>query len=49
MTGTNGVVVAGDTARALGAALGVKTLADLSLGPVRVGIAVGTGLYLADA
>ena len=49
MAGTNGVVVAGDTARALGAALGLKALADLSLGPVGVGIAVGTGLYLADA
>lgn len=49
MAGTNGVVVAGDTAGALGEALGVEALADLSLGPVGVGIAVGTGLYLAGA
>jgi hypothetical protein len=49
MAGTNGVLVAGDTAGALGAALGVEALADLSLGPVGVGIAVGTGLYLAGA
>ncbi len=49
MAGTNGVLVAGDTAGALGEALGVEALADLSLGPVGVGIAVGTGLYLAGA
>ena len=49
MAGTNGVVVAGDTAGALGEVLGVEALADLSLGPVGVGIAVGTGLYLAGA
>ena len=49
MAGTNGVLVAGDTAGALGEALGVEALAGLSLGPVGVGIAVGTGLYLAGA
>jgi hypothetical protein len=49
MAGTNGVLVAGDTAGALGEALGVEALADLSLGPVGVGVAIGTGLYLAGA
>jgi hypothetical protein len=45
--GVNGVVVGADTAGAVGEALGVDALASLSLGPVGVGIAVGTGLYLA--
>jgi len=47
VAGVNGVVVGADTAGAVGEALGVDALASLSLGPVGVGIAVGTGLYLA--
>jgi hypothetical protein len=47
VAGFNGAVVAADTAGAVGEALGVDALASLSLGPVGVGIAVGTGLYLA--
>ena len=41
--------IAADTAGALGEAVGVEALAGLSLGPVGVGIVVGTGLYLAGA
>jgi hypothetical protein len=47
VAGVNGIVVGADTAGAIGEALGVDALASLSLGPVGVGIAVGTGLYLA--
>lgn len=47
--GVNAAVVGADTAGALGEALGVDALASLSLGPVGVGIAVGTGLYLAGS
>jgi len=36
-----------DTVGAVGEVLGVDALASLSLGPIGVGIAVGTGLYLA--
>jgi uncharacterized protein YukE len=47
--GVNAAVVGADTAGAVGEALGVDALASLSLGPVGVGIAVGTGLYLAGS
>ena len=45
----NGYVVGQDTLGALGGALGIEALADLTLGPVGLTIAVGTGLYLAGA
>jgi uncharacterized protein YukE len=47
--GTNAVLVGTDTLGAAGGLLGVEALAELSLGPVGVGLAVGTGLYLAGA
>jgi uncharacterized protein YukE len=47
--GVNAAVVGADTAGAVGEALGVDALASLSLGPVGLGIAVGTGLYLAGS
>ena len=47
--GVNAAVVGADTAGAVGEALGIDALASLSLGPVGVGIAVGTGLYLAGS
>jgi uncharacterized protein YukE len=47
--GANGVAVGIDTAGAAGQLLGVEALADVSLGPIGAGIAVGTGLYLAGA
>jgi len=45
--GLNGGAVGLDTAGAVGEVLGVEALASLSLGPIGIGIAVGTGLYLA--
>lgn len=45
----NAGYVGADGLGALGGALGVEALADLSLGPVGAGIAVGTGLYLAGS
>jgi hypothetical protein len=45
----NAGYVGADGLGALGGILGVEALADLSLGPVGAGIAVGTGLYLAGA
>jgi hypothetical protein len=47
--GVNAVYVGADGLGALGGTLGVEALADLSLGPVGAGIAVGTGLYLAGS
>jgi uncharacterized protein YukE len=49
VAGVNGELVGADTLGAAGQLLGVEALADLSLGPVGAGIAVGTGLYLAGA
>jgi hypothetical protein len=45
----NAGYVGADGLGALGETLGVQALADLSLGPVGAGIAVGTGLYLAGS
>jgi hypothetical protein len=49
----NGAAVARDAVGAFGEtfgeALGIEAVADLSLGPLGAGIAVGTGLYLAGA
>jgi hypothetical protein len=45
----NAGYVGADTVGAAGQLLGVEALADLSLGPIGAGIAVGTGLYLAGA
>jgi hypothetical protein len=49
VAGVNAGAVGLDGLGALGGTLGVAALADLSLGPVGAGIAVGTGLYLAGA
>jgi hypothetical protein len=42
----NAGYIGADTLGALGSTLGVDALASLSLGPVGIGIAVGTGLFL---
>jgi uncharacterized protein YukE len=47
--GANALTVGADTGIAAGQLLGVEAVADLSLGPLGAGIAVGTGLYLAGA